>query len=151
MPLFLQIGSISRMKSLNKYECSGQINLFDYIEPDHKSFCWDNDINEILESLQDLSNYYGLEIGKAEFRVWEHVPHLGYRLWVDVRGTRKELFREEFQRDITILIEEAKQKEVELTPMWGACMFFTKDENEKGRLSFSTLFLDKTRQRIKRK
>ena len=137
------------MSSLNKYECSGQINLFDYVEPNHKSFCWDEDINEILESLQDLSDYYGLEIRKAEFRIWEHVPHLGYRLWVDMKGNREELFRKDFQNDVTILIEEAKQKNVELTPMWGACMFFTKDENEKGRLSFSTMFKDKARQRIK--
>lgn len=137
------------MSSLNKYECSGQINLFDYIEPEITAFCWDNDINEILESLQDLSNYYGLEIGKAEFRVWEHVPHLGYRLWVDIRGTREELFREDFRKDVTVLVADAKRRSVELTPMWGACMFFTKDENEKGRLSFSTMFMDKARQRIK--
>ena len=115
----------------------------------HHQFCWDNDINEILESLQDLSDYYGLEIGKAEFKIWEHVPHLGYRLWVDVRGTRKEFSNEDFRKDVSELVEEAKQKNVELTPMWGACMFFTKDENEKGRLSFSTMFMDKARQRIK--
>ncbi len=139
------------MSSLNKYECNGQMNLFDYIESNDKSFCWDNDINEILESLQDLSDYYGLEIGKVEFRIWEHVPHLGYRLCVDVRGTREELSRENFRNDIDTLVAEAKQKNVELTPMWGACMFFTKDENEKGRLSFTTMFMDKARQRIKRK
>ncbi len=139
------------MKSLNKYECSGQMDLFDYIQSNHKSFCWDNDINEILESLQDLSNYYGLEIRKAEFKIWDHVPHLGYRLWVDMRGTRKEFSSEDFRKDVSELVDEAKQKNVELTPMWGACMFFTKDENEKGRLSFTTMFMDKARQRIKRK
>ena len=137
------------MSSLNKYECSGQMDLFDYIEPETTVFCWDNDINEILESLGEMAGAYGLELGKAEFRVWEHVPHLGYRLWVDVRGTREELSRENFRNAIYTLVADAKRRNVELTPMWGACMFFTKDENEKGRLSFTTMFMDKTRQRIK--
>ena len=139
------------MSSLDKYECNGQMNLFDYIESDTTDFCWDNDINEILRSLKEMVGAYGLELGKAEFKIWDHVPHLGYRLWVDVRGTREELFREEFQRDVSILVADAKNRSMELTPMWGACMFFTKDENEKGRLSFTTLFMDKARQHIKRK
>ena len=128
------------MKALDKYECKGQMNLFDYIEPEQKSFCWDNDINELLERLYNLASQYELEIGKAEFRIWEHVPHLGYRLWVDIIGTREELRNENFQKDIAILV---------LSPMWGACMFFIKEVNEKGRLSLSTMFLDKQRQRRK--
>lgn len=140
------------MKDLSKYECDGQMNLFDYITPEQgqTSFCWDNDINEIVEKLEKLAGAYGLEIGKAEFRIWDHVPHLGYRLWVDIKGTRTELFNEDFRIDVAKLAADAKQKNVELTPMWGACMFFTRDENEKGRLSFSTLFIDKARQRRKK-
>jgi len=137
------------MKALDKYECKGQMNLFDYIEPEQKSFCWDNDINELLERLYNLASQYELEMGKAEFRIWEHVPHLGYRLWVDIIGTREELRNENFQKDIEILVEYAKNRQVELSPMWGACMFFARDEKEIGRLSFSTLFLDKQRQRRK--
>ena len=137
------------MKALDKYECKGQMNLFDYIEPEQKSFCWDNDINELLERLYNLASQYELEIGKAEFRIWEHVPHLGYRLWVDIIGTREELRNENFQKDIAILVEYAKNRQVELSPMWGACIFFARDEKEKGRLSLSTIFLDKQRQRRK--
>lgn len=135
---------------MDKYECNGQMNLFDYIEPNQKSFCWDNDINEIVEKLQNLTCVYGLEVGKAEFRIWDNVPHLGYRLWVDIKGTRTELFREDFRTDVVQLVADAKQKNVELTAMWGACMFFGRDENEKGRLSFTTLFMDKARQRRKK-
>lgn len=62
------------MKVLDKYECNGQMNLFDYIESEKKSFCWDNDINELLERLYNLASQYELEMGKAEFRIWEHVP-----------------------------------------------------------------------------
>lgn len=137
------------MKALDKYECKGQMNLFDYIEPEQKSFCWDNDINELLERLYNLASQYELEMGKAEFRIWEHVPHLGYRLWVDIIGTREELRNENFQKDIEILVEDAKNRQVELSPMWGACIFFARDEKEKGRLSLSTIFLDKQRQRRK--
>ena len=138
------------MSSFDKYECIGQMDLFDFIEPNTTSFCWDEDINEILESLETIAEHYGLEIGEAEFKIWDHVPHLGYRLWVDIKGTREELKNQFFQRDISKLVAEAKQKDIELTPMWGACMFFKKDENERGRLSFSTMFIDKARQRRKK-
>ena len=138
------------MSSVDTYECSGQMNLFDFIEPNTTSFCWDKDINEILESLKNIAEHYGLEIGEAEFKIWDHVPHLGYRLWVDIKGTREELGNEDFQSDISKLVAEAKQKNVELTPMWGACMFFNKDDKERGRLAFTTMFTDKARQRRKK-
>ena len=136
---------------MGRNECDGQMNLFDYIEPEQgkTSFCWDNDISEILNSLHNLASRYGLEFGKAEFKIWDHVPHLGYRLWVDIKGTRTELFNEDFRIDVAKVVADAKKRNVELTPMWGACMFFGRTENEKGRLSFTTMFIDKTRQRRK--
>lgn len=133
----------------DKYECSGQMDLFDFIENDNKYFCWDEDINEIVKKLNELAGAYDLEVGKAEFRVWDHVPHLGYRLWFDVLVTRTELNQESFQSDINELVDFAKSKNVDLTPMWGACMFFGKDENEKSSLHFTTMFMDKQRQRRK--
>lgn len=135
------------MKDLKKYECDGQIGLFDYIEPDSKTFCPDNDINEIVENLKKLADTYSLEIGKSEFKIWEHVPHLGYRLWLEVKGTKEELFAENFQNDVTNLVADSKAKNIELTPMWGACMFFKNEE--KGSLYFSTLFMDRARQKRK--
>lgn len=134
---------------MSKYECSGQMQLFDYIEKDSNTFSWDDDINAIVKELEDLAGAYGLEVGKAEFTVWEHVPHLGYRLWLDVLGTKDELFRENFQNDVGSIVELAKSKNVELTPMWGAVMFFRNTENEKARLHFTTMFMDKQRQRRK--
>ena len=133
----------------DKYECSGQLDLFDFIENDNKCFCWDDDINEIVKRLKDIASAYDLEVGKAEFKVWDHVPHLGYRLWFDVLGTRIELLGEAFQNDITELVNFAKSRNVDLTAMWGACMFFSKDKNEKGRLHFTTMFMDKQRQHRK--
>lgn len=135
------------MSIMDRYECDGQMDLFDYIERNETYFCWDDDINEIVVKLKTLAGTYGLEVGKAEFRVWDHVPHLGYRLWFDIKGTRAELGDEKFQSDVAGIVEYAKDRKVELTPMWGACMFFNNNENEKGRLSFSTMFMDKVRQR----
>lgn len=135
------------MGIFDKYECDGQLDLFDFIERDSNYFCWDDDINEIVSRLKELAESYGLEVGKAEFRIWEHVPHLGYRLWLDVKGTKEELGQEAFQSDVSDLVEYAKNRNVELNPMWGACMFFNNNENEKGQLSFSTLFMDKERRR----
>ena len=138
---------------MGRNECDGQMNLFDYITPEQNQtgFCWDNDINEIVENLRKLAGSYNLEFGKAEFKIWDHVPHLGYRLWVDIKGNRTELFNEDFRIDVAKLVANAKERNIELTPMWGACMFFGKDENEKGRLAFTTMFIDKARQRRKGK
>lgn len=135
------------MKDLKKYECDGQIGLYDYIEPNTTAFCWDNDINGIVQKLTNIADTYNLEIGKTEFRIWDHVPHLGYRLWLEVKGTREELYAENFQNDITNLAADSKAKNIELTAMWGACMFF-RDE-EKGSLYFSTMFMDRARQKRK--
>ena len=137
------------MRELKKYKCDGQISLFDCMESENKNlyFCWDNNINEIVETLENLSKAYHLEIGKTEFRVWEHVPHLGYRLWLEVKGTKEELYAENFQNDINLLVADAKQKNIELTPMWGACMFFKNEK--KGILYITTMFLDKARQKRK--
>lgn len=135
------------MGILDKYECSGQMQLFDFIERDSRYFCWDDDINEIVKQLKEITGTYGLEIGKAEFEVWSHVPHLGYRLWFDVLGTRTELSQEGFHADVKALVEYAKSKNVELTPMWGACMFFKNNDDEKASLHFTTMFMDKQRQR----
>ena len=132
-----------------RYECDGQMELFDFMERTDKYFCWDDDINEIVKRLNEIAVAYGMEVGKAEFRIWEHVPHLGYRLWVDIIGTRSELGQDNFQNDVQELMEDAKSRNIDLTTMWGACMFFGKDENEKGCLHFTTLFMDKQRQRRK--
>lgn len=139
------------MSGLDKYNCNGQMSLFDYIEHDKKTimenFCWDNSINAIVEKLKKLAENYHLEIGKTEFRIWDHVPHLGYRLWLEVKGTKEELYAEDFQKDINLLVADAKQKSIELTPMWGACMFFKSEK--KGSLYITTMFLDKARQKRK--
>ena len=135
------------MDILNKYSCDGQMNLFDFIERDSTSFCWDDGINKIVEKLKNIAGIYDLEVGKIEFRIWDHVPHLGYRLWFDVRGTKEQLFDKEFQNDVVEIVDFAKSKSIELTPMWGACWFFREDDI--GRLSFSTLFIDQQRRKRK--
>ena len=134
---------------MDKYECEGQMQLFDFIERTDKYFCWDDDINEIVERLKEIAGSYGLEVGKAEFTVWDHVPNLGFRVWFDMMVNRIELKQEGFHADVTELVKHAKSKNVELTPMWGAVMFFTKDEEERARLHFTTMFMDKQRQHRK--
>lgn len=133
----------------DKYECSGQMELFDFMETHNKRFCWDEDINEIVQQIRGIAAAYGLELGKLEFNVWSHVPNLGYRLSVDIKGTRMELSQDAFQNDVNNLVEFAEGRNVELSAMWGALMFFSKKENEKGSLHLTTMFMDKQRQRRK--
>lgn len=135
--------------SMSKNKCKGQMNIFDFIEKDSTLSYWDNDINEIVKRLKELAETYNLEVKNEDFKIWDYVNHLGYRLWVDLKGTRTKLFREDFQNDIEKLVTYAKSRNVELTPMWGACWFFTDDENEIGTLYLSTMFMDKHRRRRK--
>lgn len=108
------------MGIFDKYECDGQMDVFDFIEKGITIFCWDDNVNEIIVKLKILAGMYGMEVGKAEFRVWDHVSHLGYRLWLDIKGTKEQLGYEKFQCDVAEIVEYAKDKKVELTPMWGS-------------------------------
>ena len=131
------------------YSCSGQMNIYDFIEKttEEEELIWDSDVREILDRLEELASHYGCTVSGVEFRVWEHVKRLGYRLWLDMKIPKDILRLKEFEAGIENIVKNARDKEVELTPMWGACIFHGGEDFVK--LSFTTMFLDKARQRIK--
>lgn len=56
----------------------GQMNIFDFLKTDE--FCRNKTINELVKDLHSI-----FPDAKAEnYKVWEHVPNLGKRLWVKV-------------------------------------------------------------------
>ena len=131
------------------YSCSGQMNIYDFIEKttEEEELIWDEDIRSIKEKLEELAVHFGCTISGVEFRVWDHVPRLGYRLWLDMKIPKEVLVKEDFKQKLEEIVKDASDKEVELTPMWGACIFRGGEDFVK--LSFTTMFLNKARQRIK--
>lgn len=136
------------MGVFDRYKCDGQMNIYDFIEKDASAegMIWDDDVKEVKRSLEQLAEQFGCTVGKTEFKVWAHVPKLGFRLWMDIQIPKEILTTQEFKAEIENIVEAARDREVELTPMWGACIFWGGSDHV--NLSFTTMFLDKKRQRI---
>ena len=125
-----------------------QLDIFSFMQPhDKEKYCFDDDINEIHNILINISDKYGIPIERDEFSIWSHVPQYGYRMALGMKVTRENLGNENFQKDIDDLVEIAKDKEIELSTMWGAVFFFKEDET--ATLTFYTTFMDNKRRKIK--
>ena len=137
------------MGGFDNYKCPGQMNIYDFIEKDTSAevMIWDDDVKEVKRSLEQLAEQFGCTVGKTEFKVWAHVPKLGFRLWMDIQIPKEILTTQGFKAEIENIVEAARDREVELTPMWGACIFCGGADHV--NLSFTTMFLDKARQKIK--
>jgi len=132
----------------------GQISIFSYLEelnttePEEKPFCWDDDVNEIHRRICELASGYQLLVKNAEFNIWEHVPNLGFRMWLTMEVTREVVKDQNFSDAIDEIVEYAKNKKVELSVMWQACFFFEGEET--ASLYLTTMFMDKARMKRKR-
>lgn len=125
-----------------------QLNIFSIIGPKkEEKYCFDDDINEIHTKLIEISKKYNLSISNDSFEIWSHVPHFGYRMDLRIEVTKEILKNQQFQKDIDDIVDFAKQKDVELTPM-NRGIFFSKGEGTATLVIYST-FLDKKRQKIK--
>lgn len=125
-----------------------QLDIFSLMQQqEEEKYCFDDDINEIHNRLIEIADKHGISIERDEFTIWSHVLQYGYRMDLGMEITRKDLTNEGFQKDIDDVVEIAKQREIELSPMWGAIFFFREDEV--ATLSFYTTFMDKKRQKIK--
>lgn len=124
-----------------------QLDIFSYLQPQvEEKYCFDDDINEIHAKLIEIAKKNGIKIDKDEFTVWSHVPQYGYRLWLDMEVTKEKLNDNNFQSDIEKVTEFAKQRNVELSCMNGACFFYRGEDT--ASLQFSTTFMDKERRKI---
>lgn len=120
-----------------------QLSIFDFIG-DNK-FCFDDDINYIVDRLDQIVSDNDCRIGKKLFSIWDHVPKYGYRLSYIIRVPKD--IPTHLYDDLEILISEAKDRQVELSPMFGACWTF--DGRDYGDLYCFSTFMDKKRRRIK--
>jgi hypothetical protein len=129
----------------------GQMSIFDFIDApdDHDNQeIWDEDIRYINKSLTDIAIHNGYKNGDVNFYVCGHDPNDGYRLHHEIlicKDNPKEL---QFMDEINALVRAAKERHVELSPMWNAVWFF--DDNEDATLYCFTRFLD-NRRKIRKK
>ena len=131
--------------NLDNYECEGQMTIFDFLRPGFR--CWDEDINYLEERLTEITDRYGYENGKTEFSIWDHVPNYGYRLSHTIKIHKGNPKEREFIDEIEDLIEEARKRDIELSPMWNG-LFFYDGSNTANLYCFST-FLDSRKKRKK--
>ena len=96
----------------------GQMSLFELLTP-AKEGClvtFDEDINEICRRLSSFAEKHGVGIGKTEFSIWDHVKNYGYRLDYNLIVT-KEVLTDLFFADLQEIVDYAKTKKIELSPM----------------------------------
>ena len=125
-----------------------QLNIFSFLEEaPQKAFSWDDDINEIHKRLLDLARKHELDVGKQERSIWEHAKEYGYRMSVGIRVTREIMEDERFLIERDNIVDFAKTKNIELSPMYGG-VFFYRNEN-RATLSFYSNFMDKARRKRK--
>ena len=113
------------------------------IQPKLK-FCWDDDINEILDRLNELALKYGLSLDEPKWEIWSHVPNLGYRMTANLNVRKSDLSDALFD-DLDIIKTFAKTRQVDFSAF--NPFFFGNDGV--AYFHISTMFLDKARQKIK--
>ena len=96
----------------------GQMSLFELLTP-AKEGClvtFDEDINEICRRLSSFAEKHGIGIGKTEFSIWDHAKENGYRLDYALIVT-KEVLTELFFADLQEIVNFARTRNIELSPM----------------------------------
>lgn len=125
-----------------------QLSIFSFLEDAPKQvFSWDEDTNEIHRRLHDLADKYKLTVEEEEWEIWSHVPQFGYRMSVYIKVTREVMKNDQFFADIDVIVDYAKSKNIELSPMYGATFFYLDDNI--ASLAFYSTFLDKARKKRK--
>lgn len=129
------------MKNSETYE---QLSIFDLVEDN--GFCWDSDINEIYKMIEDISKKYNLPISSAEWRIWDHVPYLGYRMSVTLEIKRCEL-SDVLCEELEHIVDFAKKRNIALSPIRPHYFDLENDPNEVGPMYIYSMFNDKSRQK----
>lgn len=133
--------------SKHNFAISGQLSIFDILNPTplKQTFSWDDDINIIHESIINLAEKFNLRTSGSKWEVWNHVPQFGFRMSVSLHMMQEQLV-DEFWDELNEIVNYAKQKKIELSPM--APTFIRNDEE--GWMHIFSMFLDRERQKIRK-
>ena len=125
-----------------------QLNIFSFLEDaPAKAFSWDDDINEIHRKLCKLADKYSLEISRQDWSVWEHAKEYGYRMSFSLKVTKENVKNDKLFEDTQSIVNFAKTKNIELSPMYNAVFFFHGEDT--ATLTFYSTFMDKARRKRK--
>lgn len=124
-----------------------QLDIFSFLNPQSKKYCFDDDINDIRKMLIDIAEKHKCKVTDDNFSIWSHVPQYGYRLSIDIEVTKDVFRNKEFRQEIDKAVDFAEEREVSLHPMYGAVFFFSGEDT--ATFSFFTTFNDKKRRKIK--
>lgn len=114
-----------------------QENLFSLID---KGFCFDEDINNIVDMLDEIvKKYEMITETKKEWEIWDHVPYLGYRL------SYRLYFNKPLPNNIFDEIEKvtkfAKERRIKVEPFG---YFFSEYKNT-GSMAIYSIYEDERR------
>lgn len=129
---------------MSKSEIYGQLSIFDLVEDN--GFCWDSDINEIYKKIEDISKKYNLPMSRAEWRIWEHVPNLGYRMSITLEIKRCQL-TSELGEALAHVVDFASERNIELSPINPYYFDLDDNPNESRHMYIYSMFKDKARQK----
>lgn len=116
-----------------------QMSMYEILNPNR--FCWDEDINQIVEELDALVDKYGLDKRDPKWEIWSHVPQYGYRLTYTIKITRKQNDNDNFHDELQAISERAKEKKINLRSY--APHYFTEDADEKASINVYSMFEDR--------
>lgn len=137
------------MSAINTMMLEGQMSIFDLLDTseytNESQFSWDADINEINKRLHKVADTHGITISSEDWTVWEHVPHLGYRMAVTMKLKREDL-TEAFFDAINDVVDFASDKEIEISPI--PPHFFA--DLEYSSMYIYSMFKDRARQKVKK-
>lgn len=119
-------------------QLEGQMDIFDFLGHEEKErICkyWDKDVSDISDYVNKWCEETNSTISSESFRVWTHVPNLGYRLciWVEFSEEVEEHNFMELQKEM----DSYKNKKVEVSI----------NVVPNGRIMISTLFTDERKRR----
>lgn len=112
-------------------------------------FSWDDDINEIHHKIIELARKYKIPISEAKWEIWDHVPNLGYRMWITLEVKRCVL-TDILYEDLDCIVDFAKEKNIKLSPTAPVFFDLEDDPNEVAPMYISSMFKDKARQKRKK-
>ena len=122
-----------------------QLSIFDIFSGDVTGgFCFDQDINHITSCVDAVLESLGITKTSRTFEIWEHVPHLGYRLHDSAYVPESQI--DDFVKQLQSVIEYGEKHGVEVSLLTGGAF----GNDNKAHFHIMTMFTDK-RQKLKAK
>lgn len=113
-----------------------QIDMFDLIDD---GFCFDQDINNIVDMLDEIAEKYEMVTKtEKEWEIWDHVPHLGYRLSYTLYFNY--MLPNQIYEEIEKVTKYAQERKIKVEPLIGHVF-----SDDTGCMYITSIYLDERR------